>query len=317
MFDYGTKFAGLGIGTFPTFAAKNASGPKAQDGFPFTADSANDWVGFTQALLNKAGLTPSGQAEVNGASQLVRAMEILFLEKLLYVGKFIAQLPDEPSPSEAGLPGDWMDWSGKAVLYGVSQSAPPSFVDYYTKVGTSIAAGSTPVVCYHKTGDDYRLYRFISQTAAYTVPDELDPVKWTYLEPGEIAARQVCGNALTDGDYDIGDVIPSGVHAGKYITEFICLGGKFPSVEGGNRPTYISGGIGEGTIPDIKGEFQHTLSTPNTSGAFYTISSSGSAGTGTAHGMYRLGLDVSRVAKTGPENSPRTLATRYWRLVSL
>jgi hypothetical protein len=74
MFNYGTKFAGLGFGTFPTFAAKNASGPTATDGFPYTADSVNDWIGFTQALLNRAGLTPNGNAEVDGASQLVTAL---------------------------------------------------------------------------------------------------------------------------------------------------------------------------------------------------------------------------------------------------
>jgi hypothetical protein len=74
MFNYGTKFAGLGIGTFPNFAAKNASGPTATDGFPYTADSVNDWIGFTQDLLNRAGLTPNGQAEANGSSQLINAL---------------------------------------------------------------------------------------------------------------------------------------------------------------------------------------------------------------------------------------------------
>jgi hypothetical protein len=74
MFNYGTKFAGLGTGVFPNFAAKNASGPTATDGFPFTADSVNDWIGFHQALLNRAGLTPNGQAEANGASQLIQAL---------------------------------------------------------------------------------------------------------------------------------------------------------------------------------------------------------------------------------------------------
>jgi hypothetical protein len=74
MFNYGTKFAGLGQGTFPNFSANNASGPTATDGFPYTADSVNDWIGFTQDLLNRAGLTPNGQAEVAGASQLIAAL---------------------------------------------------------------------------------------------------------------------------------------------------------------------------------------------------------------------------------------------------
>jgi hypothetical protein len=30
-----------------------------------------------------------------------------------------------------------------------------------------------------------------------------------------------------------------------------------------------------------------------------------------------LNLNVSRVVKTGPDNAPRTLAKRLWRLVSL
>jgi hypothetical protein len=74
MFDYGTKFAGLGYGVFPNFAAKNASGPTATDGFPYTADSVNDWIGFTQDLLYRAGLIPNGNAEAAGSSQLINAL---------------------------------------------------------------------------------------------------------------------------------------------------------------------------------------------------------------------------------------------------
>jgi hypothetical protein len=83
-----------------------------------------------------------------------------------YVGKMLVQYPDEPTPVEAGLAGVWEDWSDRAVLYGVSQTPPPSFVDYYTKVGTSIASGAVPVVCYPKVGSDYQLYRFIAQPDA-------------------------------------------------------------------------------------------------------------------------------------------------------
>jgi hypothetical protein len=115
-------------------------------------------------------------------------------------------------------------------------------------VNTSVAAGETPVVCYHKQGDDYRLYRFKVQTAAYTVPAELDPVKWDYLTPGVIDTRESCQKlnyrdpgskviTVTD-DLQIGDQITTGSHAGKYITEVIVPGGKFFGVKGGFRQRF-------------------------------------------------------------------------------
>jgi hypothetical protein len=171
----------------------------------------------------------------------------------LGIGDFYEQYPDAKSPIEKGWEGVWEKWSDRAVEYGLSSSAPPAFVDYAGLIGTSIAAGATPVVCYHLPGADFRLYRFIAQSAAYSVPAVFDSVKWTYLQPGVIDGRQRCGNALVDDDYEIGDIVASGTYAGMYVTEIIVPGGKFNGVEGGNRPTFISGGVQEGWIRNITG----------------------------------------------------------------
>jgi hypothetical protein len=75
MFDWASKFSGLVLGTFPNITGKNASGPTATDGTPFTADYINDMWGFMQDILNAAGLTPSGQAEAAGSSQVLTALQ--------------------------------------------------------------------------------------------------------------------------------------------------------------------------------------------------------------------------------------------------
>jgi hypothetical protein len=236
------------------------------------------------------------------------------------VGKMIRQYPDERTPVEAGLPGEWEVWSGRSILYGVSASSPPSSADYYSLAGTTIAAGATPVVCYHKAGDDYRLYQFISQTAAYTVPVELDPVKWAYIQPGIIDGRQKCGNALADDDYEIGDQISTGSYQGKYITEIIVPGGKFWGVEGGFRPTFVSGGVQESRIKNIEGKLRAGHAAANfplvaMSGAFYDtqVSPCYASGTSSADVNCVVGFDPSRVVPTGSDNAPTNLSVRIWR----
>jgi hypothetical protein len=189
------------------------------------------------------------------------------------VGDFIEQFPSARSPVEKCLEGTWIKWSDKAILYGVSASAPPASEDYYSKVNTTIAAGATPVVCYHQTGGDWRLYQFKSQTAAYTVPAELDPVKWTYLAPDFIDIRDAfqklsirdsdTGEITVTADLSIGTQITQGMYAGKYITEVIVPGGKFFGVEGGFRPTFISGGVQGDRIRNIKGTLGVVISNPD------------------------------------------------------
>jgi hypothetical protein len=235
-----------------------------------------------------------------------------------HVGKMIEQYPDEPSPVEKGWPGSWAIWSARAVLYGLSTSAPPASVDYYSLVDTSIAAGSTPVVNYHKAGDDFRLYKFISRTSAYTVPAELDPLKWTYLAPEVIVERTKCGNALTQTDRKIGQTVASGTYAGRYVTEVIVPGGKFAGVEGGFRPTFISGGAQQDTIRDIWGNYASPADGFPVDGAF-TVGTTGTQNYSSALASVivgKIGFSAARVVKTGPQVQPVHFSTRIWRRTS-
>jgi hypothetical protein len=302
------------------------------DGFDSISDFGNGIAGTIRGVEDLGDGSKRGFITAAGNGQGKVIGDFLGAGQIFSIGDFFVQLPDASSPVEKGLPGDWEPWSGRAVMYGVSQAPPPSYVDYSSKVATAIAAGTTPVVCYHKPGDDYRLYQFISQTAAYTVPDEFDPVKWTALTPGVIDARQKCGNALSDEDYEIGDQISSGSYQDFYVCEILVLGGKFPSVEGGFRPTYISGGVQPGRIPNIEGILSlntsaggggtSSLTSPSTgpfvsSGVTVTggVMDTG-AGWVTPYGK-RAKFSAAAVVRTGPDVSPANLAARYWRLVSL
>jgi len=167
------------------------------------------------------------------------------------VGDFYEQLPSAKSPIEKCLEGMWVNWSSRAVLYGISNAAPVSHVNYNTIVGTTIAANARPVVMYHLSGSDYQLFRFKQSTTAYVVTAQLDPVRWDEIAPDIVGERETCQKLSTrvadqiqvTADLQIGHQISGGIHSGKWITAVYVLGGKFISVAGGNRPPFITGGI--------------------------------------------------------------------------
>jgi hypothetical protein len=294
------------------FTSGSFSDPLDEPSF-IPAETVNLILDNLQNLIAGMGQTPDN----HDPNQLFKAMSDFYFP----VGKMITQYPDEPSPIEAGLPGVWEIWSDRSILYGVSADPPPDFVDYYTLAGNSIPAGNTPVVCYHQKGGSWKLYQFIAQTAAYTVPPEIEPVKWACLPPDVIDERGKCGNALTDDDYEIGNTITSGAHAGMYITGIIVPGGGFWSIEGGFRPTFISGGVQEDQIRDIKGTLNSLIAyvMAETTGALSWENSFSSpiifSGANPQRGAV-VTLDASRVVNTGPDFSPGNLSTRLWRRVS-
>jgi hypothetical protein len=289
-------------------------------------------AGITDLNANKAPLaspaltgTPTVPTAANGTNTDQAASTAFVANVYFYVGKIIEQLPDEPTPVEAGLPGTWEIWSNRAVLYGVRASMP-SYTAYTSLVGTTIAGGSTPIA-YLALNGDFGLFTFISQSSGYTVPATFDPVKWTRYSDGvTIYERQKCGNALTAADYAIGAKIASGTYADKYIVEKLVPGGKFFGIEGGFRPTFISGG-GQG---DRIRNFTGTLETrPNTNiTAFLDLRVSGvycpqndvtrSYYSSAGLGIYpsRITLDPSCAVPAGPDNAPTNLSTRLWRRIS-
>lgn len=78
MLDYLTRYPGQFDDTDPNYPqgkARNRSTPGAGDGSPWEADLANDIVGFFQALVLDAAITPSGNAESATTSDLLAAIK--------------------------------------------------------------------------------------------------------------------------------------------------------------------------------------------------------------------------------------------------
>ena len=75
MVDYDTVFLFTDGALFPDTAAINATAPAAQDGTEFIKAFVDDLWGFNQALMDHAGLVPSGVAEAAGASQRLEAIQ--------------------------------------------------------------------------------------------------------------------------------------------------------------------------------------------------------------------------------------------------
>jgi len=291
------------------------------------AETINLIIDNMQTFISGLGLAPNN----TDTDQLLKALQNKYATTawiknyFLPVGVFYHQLPDANTPAENGWEDeeeDWDIWNDRAVLYGLSATPPPVPVNYYTLVGSSIGAGQTPIVLYNKSGSDFTLYQFKAQASAYVVPNELDPVMWTYLSPMIIKERRACNNLLTEDDLNIGDLIISGPNAGMYVWEKAVLGGKFLSIDGGFRPTFVSGGVHSDKNRQLTGLFRSFMrgdSPIKTNGVFYDtdlVASIASVGSGSTWAPGNINFDNSRAVQIGPEGSPRTLSVQIWRRVS-
>ncbi|MDR2019492.1 MAG: hypothetical protein LBQ14_01855 [Treponema sp.] len=265
--------------------------------------------GYVNAQENHTG-------KVNGWDNLPEQIFNLFKP----VGSSYVQRLNDPTPKEMGWLGDWEIWSGRADAYRLSDDPLPAFTAYTQ--GANYAAGDC--VLWHIEGDDWRLYT--AKEAITGAPEYLDPVKWDKLQQGDIVERRLI-QAWTDGDLAVGDEIASGAYAGGYVTEVIVPGGKFTGIEGGFRPTFVSGGVQGDRIRNIIGTAEVY---PWSSGVSFIMFSSGafmasrgdsrrlSAVTGADTSGNRasiLDMSIDRVVPTGPDNAPANLSAQLWRRV--
>lgn len=79
MIDYFAFFTNTDGNPFPTTAAVNASGPSSTDGTEFVKGMIDDEWGARQALMDRAGLTPTGVTESASVSQFMEALEKAFV----------------------------------------------------------------------------------------------------------------------------------------------------------------------------------------------------------------------------------------------
>ena len=70
---------------YPQGSARNISGPNTGDGFPFDQKWINDHMGFFQAIIKAAELTPSGSPDTATNSQYLEGLRALFLPSVATV----------------------------------------------------------------------------------------------------------------------------------------------------------------------------------------------------------------------------------------
>ncbi|GMO51988.1 MAG: hypothetical protein Pg6C_17160 [Treponemataceae bacterium] len=258
------------------------------------------------------------------------------LNALYPLGSAVLQYPWDKTPAERGFPGTWENWSSRAVIYGLSDSPPPPCTEYSALAGTQITQAQANAGFYALlvTGGTRRIYKikasFANLSFPYTVPPEFDCVKWESVEPGTRAAREAAQGLDFDSDLDVGDAVSSGAYAGKYVAEVLSAAGCFFGVEGGFRPTFISGGIQSDAIREISGEFgtyntnssatHSNIYTPSIRGAFHSIlaysnhDASGSIVSGIATQV--LGFKSSLAAPAASQNQPQNMSVKLWLRIS-
>jgi hypothetical protein len=249
------------------------------------------------------------------------------LSKQFYTGKLYEQKPNDPDPYELIETGVfpegsvWELWSCRAELYELVPAASfPSGVTEYT-TGSSVPINAYRI--YQMTGDDRQIWK--SNKALTNLPAQINPLGWNKLPDITCVPRRRLQPDWDDDDLEIGAEV---MHNGQQmiVAGIIVLGGKFLSVEGGNRPSFVSGGVAGDVQRLLNGTFgpgggRKFSSINNTTGIFYGINTSSEAiGTGIADktGYQILGFDTSLVVPTGVGNNhlPRTLSVRYWRRVA-
>src|SRR5690625_1802050 len=66
--------------SYPQGSFKNRTTPESKDGTYLEQDWANDWAGFFQWLLSKAGISPSGTPDTAEVSQYAQALQQLVMQ---------------------------------------------------------------------------------------------------------------------------------------------------------------------------------------------------------------------------------------------
>jgi hypothetical protein len=183
-----------------------------------------------------------------GSNAEIEELESKILERHFPIGSSYIQELNDPDPIEKGLPGHWELWTGKAEAYRLTSSALPAFTTYTP--GANYAANA--YVLWHLPGAGYELFK--AKAAINNAAAQLDPILFDKYTTGDIIERRHLQDWLDD-DLAVGATIAGGEHAGKKVSEVIALGGTFPSWEGGNRPTFKSGGVAKRRDQEFYGRY--------------------------------------------------------------
>ena len=283
-------------------------------------DGGAAFSGGEVTIPTKTGLTQNELCSAKNAVNYEMLTSLLFP-----VGRSYVQYPGDQSPNEMGWPGVWSDYTNKPVIYGLAATNPSSYKEYSS--GTFSCAANDYVVYTHASTDK----TIVRARSAMTNPGEFNPINWIF--PGETGFgvtvtryernKIIAWNAT---DLDIKAQISGGTYNGQYIWDRVVMAGKFPSFAGGNRPTFVSGGVSGDTSRILKGDFAATRLMMGASGYTYKatgvfdiwLNPTASYQPAESQLSNTLGFNFSsdRVVPTKPEGGSRTFSTRYWRRVS-
>ena len=269
---------------------------------------------------------PTAPVEINNTQLATTAFVKNILSEIVYpIGKRYTQYPNDPSPLKAKLPGHWELWNERAELYELLPEATYNTlftsVPAYWTINETIAANQyrvwTPMGV--STSGTRRIIK--SNKSVTAAPKDINPIDWddlSYLTCVERIELQ----EWTDPDLTIGQSVT--YNGNQYrIVGVLTLSGLFISYDGGNRPTFITGGVARDTMRLLKGSFGAEfgsnlgISFTTSSGVF---SRSGAAGgycsAGSGSGNRTMSFDSSLAALSGNEFSPLTISIRYWRRIA-
>jgi len=273
-------------------------------------------VGWWKIYRAKADITAANNTAIN-LSQWEFVMDV----RPGYKGVFLCTQANTAASTPVLAPAT--QWWQKGGLVPSNEYLP--FAEYQQNANYN--AGT--VVIGHLPGASYELWK--AKAAITGAAEQLDPVLFEKFELGDIVERRHL-QAWIDDDFVIGDTIPDGEHAGKRVSEVICLGGTFPAYAGGNRPPYGSGVAGDASRrlwginddTDLNNSSHHIMR----HGAFNAAIGSGVLRTKQAMGAYWsspsvrmesgavIEFDSGLYVPTAPEGSPITATFREWRRVA-
>jgi hypothetical protein len=265
------------------------------------------------------GVTPGENASIKTFTTIeyLNALLAKRRDEIDYpVGTGYKQGINDPDPIEKGLPGHWEPWTHRAEAYRLTSNALPGWGLY--AAGANYAANA--YVSWHLPGAGWELFK--AKAAITNAATQLDPVKWDKWETGTIVERRHLQGWLDD-DLALGATIAEGDYAGMKVCEVICLGGTFDSWEGGNRPTFVSGGVAGDAIRNIIGNpvqfIAYATQTLEGGGALAVVKSPAdrsATATGDILQWRHFDFSADRVVPTAADNRVRTLSSRLWRRIA-
>jgi hypothetical protein len=266
-----------------------------------TAENANKLGNYEPSVQPAPDtvLVRNASGGIEGFEDLIKQIEIDRFNRECPVGSFYVQYPDGPSPENMapeGVDAVWEVWSDRVVKYGLYGAAPPDgFAQDLAVYGADIWSLNTN-----------------GSVATAGTKKYTKPADYLYV------FRQDAGNGLEEDDWEVGYKITDGTYMNLYVWEPLSFAGTFPSVEGGNRPTFVSGGVQPYQMPRIQGyagtssghAFFSEFSGALTSGPL----GAGLAASGTSPGYYKsFSFDNASVVGVGPDVAGTNLSTRFWR----